>query len=127
MIRKHHILMSALGAALSAGATAFERAFEAIETKFHLRHAHTEQVCTFDTPEAAHNFLASTAAEDRDNWLPHDTTALGPSTGTVVSVDLAQLRTELKAEAAAEDAQAAPAGTEIPAATEQQATNSATA
>lgn len=96
------VLMSALGAALSAGAAAVEHAAEVIladiKSAFGLRHAVTGQVNEFDTREAAEGFLAS--ATDSEHWTTADgikPAAPQPAT-PIVTVDLAELRASLAAD-----------------------------
>ena len=115
--RHSYVLMSALGAALSAGASAVAGAFDRVEEAavtglLRVTHAITEQVCEFNTVDEIENFLNGVA--DRHHWTRSDQPTAAPaeaSAGTVVDVDLGVLRDSLKADIAAEDATNAAAQT----------------
>lgn len=87
MFKRHFVLMSALGVALSAGAAAVASAFDATE-KFvvtgalKVTHVITDQVCDFSTLDELETYLANVA--DRHNWFRHDqhTTAEATTAGS---------------------------------------------
>lgn len=62
--RHHHILMAAIGAALSTGAAAVATAYP--DDKLRLRHVDTEQECTFDDRSQVDTFLAG--VPDPHSW-----------------------------------------------------------
>lgn len=70
--RHHHVLMSALGIPLSAGAAAVAQAVEhvAVDIGIKATHAFTEQVCHFDTVAQLEEFLDGVA--DRHHWTRSD-------------------------------------------------------
>jgi pyruvate dehydrogenase E2 component (dihydrolipoamide acetyltransferase) len=119
MKRHAHILMSALAAAFSAGGTV---AAAPADGRIRLEHVTTEQLNEFDTQAQADDFIKAVA--NPHEWKQHGATAAGAELalvdlepaaapqGTVVNVDLSELRTSLATEHAAEDAAAAAAPVE---------------
>lgn len=92
--RNHFVLMSALGAMMSAGAAAahaiedgVKEAIGYIEGKLHLIHAVTGQVNHFDDQGQVDTFLANVA--DPDSWVAPQPMSLAQIVGTadVTQVD----------------------------------------
>jgi hypothetical protein len=85
-----HVFMSALGAALSAGAAAVATAFDqaekfAVTGALKVTHIITEQVCDFDTLDQLEAYLNAVA--DRHHWFRHDQAAPGAALDASSQVD----------------------------------------
>lgn len=99
--RRNHVLMAAIGAALSGGASAIAAAYP--DDKLRARHVDTEQECAFDDRAQLASFMNGVA--DPDKWTVYGVDLAAPGADHAATFDTTGA-TELATAIAQADAQA---------------------